>query len=402
MTPNEIIGMAWSQQAQESRRESVIRGEDKTLLARTRAEVREGSQYATKDSQLSAIVAAYRTCGPDCYCRDVCDLEGNECNCAFVRGQKREMVGEQREIQEAVHAKSGPTGAHLQNYMLGAITNDPDPHMMQACYATKEAADKLDRRTLQQHRRRADTAESELTYVMAYVPAPRTPSRGKKNAYPLGFYGESSGQRYPPFRSNVTKNAPPPVYGASFYNAQMPVRKLVPRNISRPDTSSSPPAESPPGQVVYPSFPASKSQKYFAHSFPVAAKSNPRVPASDDDDNNDDVAGHTEETHDTICHFSDEPEMYAPNIPNSSATQLARPPTRSNIFTDTTPPTGSLFLPRSRTRTFLGLSKPAQPLLTLPERDFNHPKPAVKQRYVSAGGTTKLDERQEIAGPATA
>ncbi|KAK0949138.1 hypothetical protein LTR91_026698, partial [Friedmanniomyces endolithicus] len=107
-------------------------------------------------------------------------------------------------------------------------------------------------------------------------------------------------------------------------------------------------------------------------------------------------------THDTICHFSDEPEMYAPNIPNSSATQLARPPTRSNIFTATTPPTGSLFLPRSRTRTFLGLSKPAQPLLTLPERDFNHPKPAVKQRYVSAGGTTKLDERQEIAGPATA
>ncbi|KAK1027510.1 hypothetical protein LTS16_021392, partial [Friedmanniomyces endolithicus] len=179
---------------------------------------------------------------------------------------------------------------------------------MQACYATKEAADKLDRRTLQQHRRRADTAESELTYVMAYVPAPRTPSRGKKNAYPLGFYGESSGQRYPPFRSNVTKNAPPPVYGASFYNAQMPVRKLVPRNISRPDTSSSPPAESPPGQVVYPSFPASKSQKYFAHSFPVAAKGNPRVPASDDDDNNDDVAGPTEETHDTICHFSDEPE----------------------------------------------------------------------------------------------
>ncbi|KAK1065922.1 hypothetical protein LTR33_011720, partial [Friedmanniomyces endolithicus] len=45
---------------------------------------------------------------------------------------------------------------------------------------------------------------------------------------------------------------------------------------------------------------------------------------------------------------------------------------------------------------------PALPLPTLPEPDFNRPKPATEQRYVSAGGPAKLDERAEIPGPALA
>jgi hypothetical protein len=43
------------------------------------------------------------------------------------------------------------------------------------------------------------------------------------------------------------------------------------------------------------------------------------------------------------------------------------------------------------------LNKPTPPL---PEPDFIAPKPAVKQRYVSAGGNTPLSEREEIPGPA--
>jgi hypothetical protein len=43
------------------------------------------------------------------------------------------------------------------------------------------------------------------------------------------------------------------------------------------------------------------------------------------------------------------------------------------------------------------LDKPTPPL---PEPDFIAPRPAVKQRYVSAGGNTPLSERAEIPGPA--
>ncbi|KAK0783778.1 hypothetical protein LTS16_018984 [Friedmanniomyces endolithicus] len=137
------------------------------------------------------------------------------------------------------------------------------------------------------------------------VPAPRTPPRGEKDAYPLGFY-----------------------------NSQIPVR--------------------------------------LTRSVPVPAKRSPFTPADGDDD--------AEET------------SAAPRRPSLSSAAAA-----------TTPPTTpGLLRSRSRSRTLLNLPKPALPLPTLPEPDFNRPKPATEQRYVSAGGPAKLDERAEIPGPALA
>ncbi|KAK0787643.1 hypothetical protein LTR91_011803 [Friedmanniomyces endolithicus] len=136
------------------------------------------------------------------------------------------------------------------------------------------------------------------------VPAPRTPPRGGKDAYPLGFY-----------------------------NSQIPVR--------------------------------------LTRSVPVPAKRSPFTPADGDDD--------------------DEETSAAPRRPSLSSADAA----------STSPPT-TPGLPRSRSRTLLNLINPALPSPALPEPAFNRPKPATKQRYVSAGGPAKLDERAEIPGPALA
>ncbi|KAK0252518.1 hypothetical protein LTR91_004925 [Friedmanniomyces endolithicus] len=146
-------------------------------------------------------------------------------------------------------------------------------------------------------------AEDEISLPVP-VPAPRTPSREEKDAYPLGFY-----------------------------NSQIPVR--------------------------------------LTRSAPVPAKRSPVIPADGDDD--------AEET------------SAAPRRPSLSSAAAAATP----------PPTTS-GLSRSRTLTLLNLTKPGPPSPTLPEPDFNRPKPATKQRYVSAGGPAKLDERAEIPGPALA
>ncbi|KAK0958656.1 hypothetical protein LTS01_021772 [Friedmanniomyces endolithicus] len=83
----------------------------------------------------------------------------------------------------------------------------------------------------------------------------------------------------------------------------------------------------------------------------------------------------------------------------------APPPRRPSLSSadaaSTSPPT-TPGLPRSRSRTLLNLINPALPSPALPEPAFNRPKPATKQRYVSAGGPAKLDERAEIPGPALA
>ncbi|KAK0946997.1 hypothetical protein LTR29_001580 [Friedmanniomyces endolithicus] len=144
-------------------------------------------------------------------------------------------------------------------------------------------------------------AEDEISLPVP-VPAPRTPSREEKDAYPLGFY-----------------------------NSQIPVR--------------------------------------LTRSAPVPAKRSPVIPADGDDD--------AEET------------SAAPRRPSLSSAAATTAPTTSGLS-------------RSRTLALLNLTKPGPPSPTLPEPDFNRPKPATKQRYVSAGGPAKLDERAEIPGPALA
>ncbi|KAK5745367.1 hypothetical protein LTR17_001528 [Elasticomyces elasticus] len=414
MTPDEIHTMVWSMYAERNKKlQTGMPREDENRLAKFRAELREEiALNRTKSSNTSA----YCSCDPSCYCHDVCDLVVNECSCAHSRGEVREMVEKQVKEQKDIFTKSGSSSALFPNHMLGAVSNDvaqmhvaamavPDPIRAQACFSNKEASDALDGLILDQHRKRSNTADSSLAYVPAYVPPPRTPSRHKKDAYPLGLYGgEGSGQRYPTFKSQIADPTPPPVYD---YNSQIPVRKPVPRNFSKPVTSSSP-WQSSPSPNTHSGLPASESQSRIARSFPDTAHGNTRMPfLHDGDDDEDDSTAYTyltQETEDSIRPFSDEPEMYNPQITTSnSTTQLLPAPRRPTITTSATSPAGPLSLPRSRTKILFSFGRSASPPAIDPNEplpDFIAPKPAKVQRYVSAGGTAKLHEREEIAGPA--
>ncbi|KAK3635498.1 hypothetical protein LTR22_019178 [Elasticomyces elasticus] len=414
MTPDEINAMVWSMHSERNKLQTSMPKEDQNLLAKFRAELHEElALNRTKSSNTSA----YCSCDPSCYCHDVCDLVANECSCAHSRGEVREMVEMQVKEQKDIFTKLGSSSALFPNHMLGAVSNDvaqmqvaamavPDPVRAQACFSNKEASDALDGLILDQHRKRSNTADSSLAYVPAYVPPPRTPSRHKKDAYPLGLYGgEGSGQRYPTFKSQIADPTPPPV---NDYNSQIPVRKPVPRNFSKPVTSSSPAIQSSPSPNTHYGLPASESQTRIARSFPDTAHGSTRMPfLHDGDDDEDDSTAYTylaQETSDSIRPFSDEPEMYNPQITTSnSTTQLLPAPRRPTITTSATSPAGPLSLPRSRTKILFSFGRSASPPAIDPNEplpDFIAPKPAKVQRYVSAGGTAKLHERDEIAGPA--
>jgi hypothetical protein len=70
----------------------------------------------------------------------------------------------------------------------------------------------------------------------------------------------------------------------------------------------------------------------------------------------------------------------------------------------TASPLHSMTVPKTRTPSPLrgdaNKNKPFPPLPPLPDPEFIRPRPAMKQRYVSAGGNLPLHERQEIPGPA--
>ena len=347
-----------------------------------------------------------------------------------MRNQVTDLVNGQEELHDSIHDTFDSPGVTLPNNVLGAVTNEaaqmqigalasPDPWIVRACYATSEAADKLDKDILAMRRARSNTNNSDL----AYVPPPRTPSRSHKDAYPLGFYGDSSGQRYPPFRPNV-QDVPPPVYGASCYSSQVPTRKPVPPPIAPPPVTPSDsgisqscdgvqtPGSSPldhvfpqTGQVAYPAIPTSQSQGLFTQSFPVADSGNPRDADTDTTVSAADYTYLAEETHNSICPFSEDPTMLGaanthprPHLftaATAAADTQGGPLTRATLFASATSPDGLHALKLRNVK--LDLTKPQPPL---PEPDFIAPRPAQKQRYVSAGGNAKLAERQEIDGPA--
>jgi hypothetical protein len=76
-------------------------------------------------------------------------------------------------------------------------------------------------------------------------------------------------------------------------------------------------------------------------------------------------------------------------FPKLTRSVTTSPPIKPNLKSANTTP--------GAVPTLKSLDKPTPPL---PEPDFIAPKPAVKQRYVSAGGNTPLSEREEIPGPA--
>ncbi|CZT20582.1 uncharacterized protein RCC_06440 [Ramularia collo-cygni] len=307
---------------------------------------------------------------------------------------------------------------------------------------------------LQLKRQRAPTINTDLAYV---PPAPtKTPSRKQKDTTPLGFYGthgSHSGQRYPTFTTGPTLSQngipTPPVFTATPATAE-PVQSGGPIAQTLVQLSSSPPevqkqaAEpmsraplrlsssgatadgeddeldrytpsplSAPRQrrqqcnkthaaitgenitgysnieeysrtesselnevpeatscaVTYPAVPRSTSDGMFTagvfastvtQSFPSAHAGNPRDPESIADQ----AGVHREDRYG--CENDER------------ATAIECAPMRHSS-------------PASSGR---GFPPPLPPPLPLP--DFIAPRPATKQRYVSAGGTAKLEDRPEI------
>ncbi|EMC94387.1 hypothetical protein BAUCODRAFT_546740 [Baudoinia panamericana UAMH 10762] len=415
MTPEGIMQLVWTKQAHEAHRKSGKVAEKETLLARCRAYVRECSPETTKVNEQAAgkrLNTAFCGCGPACYCRAICDLQSNERSCAHLHNQVRNIVGEQETTKNGVHdlvsgmmqppdtpVNDEPKDVYwdlqsLPNNMLGAVSNglaqmevaamaQPDPLTVQACHIGRQAGQENDSgEHTSYHRAPSNTTNSDL----ASIPPLRTPSRGRtKDAYPLGFYGDSSGQRYPTLRSNTAQDLPPPVYGASFYSTHVPARKPVATaravyTAQAEDTKRA----SPIRHITYPAIPKSESQGLFTRSFPVPARGNPRdIEHVDNVNAYNDLA---QEAHNAIRPFSDEPTMYAKSTP-----------TRHMAHTATTSPDG-LYITKTRENSFDIIKHKAHP--PLPEPDFMAPRPALKQRYVSAGGNAKLSERAEIAGPA--
>ncbi|KAK3675370.1 hypothetical protein LTR78_004880 [Recurvomyces mirabilis] len=401
MDPEEITEMVFNDLPKATTR----RSDDETLLARARAEVRELSHSPPRRKNSKHSPSTQCRCSSGCRCRKVCGLQPNECECTHMRGQICEMMEKQHDVHNAVQevltrALTGNVQTH--NHILGAATNNiaqmqvtdtahSEPHAVQTSMTAYQASEKAEAGILQKQRKRANTNNSEL----AYVPPPRTPTRGKKDAYPLGFYGDYSGHRYPTFRA-TPDSAPPPVYGSS-YSSQIPARKPVPRAASKAEEQ----ILGCDSTEINRSVAESESKGLYTQSFPVPAHWNPRQPifgaAHEDAQSYADLA---EEAHNAIRPFSDEPDFYLPaHEPFRPAlhTTPTAPVTIPNTTKSNQEANGS---PSSATSSLNKPCPPLPPTTLLPEPDFIRPRPALKQRYVSAGGNTKLSDREEISGPA--
>ncbi|KAK5132995.1 hypothetical protein LTR08_008282 [Meristemomyces frigidus] len=288
------------------------------------ANLPEGSQDAGKLSEAAEGLMDVNTMTPENIIIMVWHKQATD-----ARYRLSKNIDEQS-LLAACHAEvtsraSNAQDQPLPNHLFGALTN-------QAAQLQITAA-----ATAGQEMRRTYTNESEL----AHMPPLRTPHRANKDLYPLGFYGNSSGQRYPTFPTNQHHDAPP-VFGGP------PVRKPVPTLGSSSPTS---PSSTLPDTAIS------------AEAYSTLA----------------------DEAQDAVRPFSDD------------AKPLRKVKSRPRLLTSATMP-GNIFSRKNKSTDNLPITnEPLPPLPPLP--DFISPKPATKQRYVSAGGHAKLEDREEIAGP---
>lgn len=424
LTPEGIIGLLWEKHAPEIDRACCEDFEDESMFTAYRAElhaqrIKEGLAVGTP--LLSASICS---CHRTCVCKLKCDKDAEACTCRN-RAQIYHLVQEQENTKAEVHSRYVKQDQRVPNHFLGAATNtlaqmqiaalaDPNPTIVQACYNVHEANVARERSTASTNRQRSNTNNSDL----AYVPAPKTPSRGPKDIFPLDFYGGDSGQRYPKLRGNGQTpytDQTPPVYGSSFYLGDVPARKPVPAPIAPTWAvnqtqygytqaqgycqAPTPPSSSPydaqtftqAGQVTYPQIPASQSQKMVTQSFPLPGAGNPRTADNTGLDTATNMhSGYPDPARDYIGLLTRHPSSA------EQSDQAREPfPDLARAFTTSPPKKGQMTNPLPTLKTFL--NKPQPPL---PQPDFIAPRPAIKQRYVSAGGNARLQDRQEIQGPA--
>ena len=256
-------------------------------------------------------------------------------------------------------------------------------------------------------RSRANTNNSEL----AYVPETRPSQRRGKDAYPLGLYGEGSPGRYPkvseepaamPMRSQTVTNF-------DVQHPEMPMRKpvppppvpKVPAQYVSPETahgSITPPSSgrygtAQPDHLAWPVLLATQSQNIVTQSFPVTednprqADNDPFVEQTTSYDPAQDYVGLLTRHPSSL---EPEPKSAPPPVPSLTRAATTTPPRKAKTFG-----ASSSNLRHLDQTTYKASSD-------LPPPSFIAPRPATVQRYVSAGGNAKLEDREEIPGPAFA
>jgi hypothetical protein len=403
LDPDTIIHVLWEKYRAEVDQAVLENFEDESMLSAYRAKqyAKQIEESLKHDAPLSS--AKVCKCHRACVCKLKCDNDADECTCNHEHIYR---TLEEHEIQGNITiklvkddgSKAYPfigTTSNTMAQMLIPLSTVPNTATGTSSRQTSDGSGTNGRQSANKTRKRTNTNNSEL----AYVPDSKT-FRAAKDAYPLGFYGRDSGQRYPKISSQSTapSSRRPSADNEShpFDGVTMPSRKPVPAPT---------PTSGPPAPVTYPAIPVSQSQSMVTQSFPAPGAGNPRDTSTENKkslsktsrDPADDYVGLLSE-HPSATDYAEQYSTGNEPFPKLIRSVTTSPPRKAKSSRTTN---DLLNLKSSNTATgafptLKTLNKPQPPL---PEPDFIAPKPAAKQRYVSAGGNTPFSQRTEIPGP---
>ena len=403
LDPDTITYVLWEKYRAEVDEAVLENFEDESMLSACRAKqyAKQIEESLDEDAPLTSTKTC--KCHRACVCKLKCDVDADECTCNHEYIYR---TLEEHEIQGSSAIKYIKDNGMKAYQFMGVTSNtmaqmqvpmiaETNAFAVQSSYKILDGFGTDGRQSANKTRKRTNTNNSEL----AYVPDSKT-FRVAKDAYPLGFYGRDSGQRYPKISSQgtMTSSRRPSADNEShpFDGVSMPSRKPVP---------ASTPASASPASVTYPAIPVSQSQSMFTQSFPAPGAGNPRDTSKENKkssakasrDPADDYVGLLSE-HPSATDYAEQYSTSNEPFPKLIRSVTTSPPRKAKSSKTTN---DLLNLKSSNTTTgafptLKALNKPQPPL---PEPDFISPKPAVKQRYVSAGGNTPLSERTEIPGP---
>lgn len=356
------------------------------------------------------------SCRSDCVCRRDCDRQSTPCGCYF-RVQLFYLVDEQNEQNGRHYVERDPTSLDLLPFdrisSIGTearIDNASDVDDQTG--STPSDNDRLHSRNGRAHlhsTRHPGTTRLHAntdTLDLAHVPHSISTRRGTKDETYLGLDVDRSGQRFPPlFRYNTDLSQQQPVPAPTKWNFPPP-RKPVPGCAASPSSIASSfgrDSEEHIASVMDQTTASSCNNPGppgLTQSYPVAATGNvrggygnvARIPLSPPDKFH---STSVEQYENSTGRHPTADERSSPQ-PDSVVPRRLITPTR----TPPQPPHAAISSPTSSIAMFgrrsLNFAR-REPELPLP--DFISPRPALRQRYVSAGGTARLADREEIPAP---
>lgn len=411
LDPDAILQLLWDKYRAEVDQACLENFEDESLLSDYHAK-----QYAklidvgpAEDAPLASPRLC--KCHRACVCKLKCDNTTNGCTCnhehIYRRIKERDSMGNIviKFVKEAGTNTGGFAGAAPNT--LAQMRMPADSATQQTVVDTSrniaDGSDRANPNATGSNRKRANTNNSDL----AYVPDHPSSRRMAKDAYPLDFYGRDSSHRYPNMSAQSTASSsrrPSADQGSNVtIPSKIPSRKPVP-----PTAPASPVTPSP---VPYPAVPTSQSQGVFTQSSQARGTGNPRntghgaeagdeknnkkYPTKEDHNAANDYVGLLSEHPSSINEYDNDVEPF-PKLTRAITSSPPRKTKPSKAVNDIP----NFKHSNTTTGAIPTLKVFDKPTPTLPEPNFIAPKPAVKQRYVSAGGNTPLSERTEIPGPA--